>query len=247
MQKTARETLAPLTPAAEDYIKAIYKLQQEEEAVSTNAIARMVKKTPAAATKMIKYLTEGRLLDHTRYYGVRLTPTGEKVALEIIRHHRLLELYLQQALGYDWAEVDAEAEKLEHHISEEFEARIDRMLDFPLYDPHGDPIPTREGHVAAKRGLPLADHEPGETLVILRVRDTDPEVLRYLGGIGMRLETVLTIREKQPFNGPLTVEVGGQLHSVGRELANHVFVGGVGTETIEQKHQKSKAAREDRS
>jgi DtxR family Mn-dependent transcriptional regulator len=120
--------------------------------------------------------------------------------------------------------VDAEAEKLEHHISEEFEDRIDRMLDFPHTDPHGDPIPTREGVMTARRGKSLADSEPGETLVILRVRDSSPEALRYLASLGMRLEAVIEVKEKQPCSGSLTLTVDGATHSVGRELAEHVFV-----------------------
>jgi DtxR family Mn-dependent transcriptional regulator len=210
--------------AVEDYVKCIYKLQHEGEAVSTTGLARKIGATPAAATKMIKHLAEIKLIDHTPYYGVRLTPAGERVALEIIRHHRLLELYLHQTLGYSWDEVDAEAEKLEHHISEEFEDRIDRMLDFPHTDPHGDPIPTREGVMTARRGKSLADSEPGETLVILRVRDSSPEALRYLASLGMRLEAVIEVKEKQPCSGSLTLTVDGATHSVGRELAEHVFV-----------------------
>src|SRR5262245_48344967 len=157
--------------AVEDYVKAIYKLQDGGEAVSTNDLARKMGKTAAATTKMIRHLAESKLIDYTKHYGVRLTPAGEKVALETIRKHRLLELYLHQALGYGWDEVDAEAEKLEHHISEEFEDRIDRMLDFPSTDPHGDPIPTREGTIAPPKGKPLSESEPGERLVILRVKD----------------------------------------------------------------------------
>jgi DtxR family Mn-dependent transcriptional regulator len=210
--------------AVEDYVKVIYKLQQEEETVSTTALARRMKTTPAAATKMMKALADSRLLNYTPYYGVRLTDAGEKVALEVIRHHRLLELYLHQALGYGWDEVDAEAEKLEHHISEDFEDRIERLLDFPVRDPHGDPIPARDGTVAPERGESLAETEAGDTLIILRVRDKDPEALRYLARIGMRLEGVIRVRDKQPFNGPLLLEIDGETHSVGRELAGHVFV-----------------------
>src|SRR2546421_1177204 len=180
--------------AVEDYVKAIYKLQNAEETVSTTDLARKMGGSAAAATKMIKHLAAVKLIDYTPYYGVRLTEGGEKVALEIIRHHRLLELYLHQALGYDWDEVDAEADKLEHHISEEFEARIDKLLDYPSTDPHGDPIPTRDGSIAALRGKPLSDSEPGDKLVIRRVRDSDPDVLRYLARIGMRLETPVEVR-----------------------------------------------------
>jgi DtxR family transcriptional regulator, Mn-dependent transcriptional regulator len=210
--------------AVEDYVKAIYKLQQEESSVSTSGLSRKMRTSAAAATKMIKHLAENHLIDYTPYYGVRLTAAGEKIALEIIRHHRLIELYLHEALGYGWDEVDAEAEKLEHHISEEFEDRIDRLLHYPSTDPHGDPIPTREGTVEPSRGTPLADCAAGDTLIILRVRDSDPEVLRYLARIGMRLKTVIEVEEIQPFNGPLRLNIGGETHSVGRELAGHVFV-----------------------
>jgi DtxR family Mn-dependent transcriptional regulator len=218
----ARERV--FSQAVEDYLKAIYILQEEQESVSTNDLARRMQTTAAAASKMIRQLAESHLLHHTPYYGVRLTPTGEKVALEIIRHHRLLELYLHQALGYGWDEVDAEAEKLEHHISEEFEERIDRMLDFPRTDPHGDPIPTREGMVAPRRGRPLAHAEAGEKLIILRVRDGEPEMLRYLDRLGMRLEAIVEVTDIQPYGGPITIRVGGATHAIGRELASNVFV-----------------------
>lgn len=208
----------------EDYLKAIYKLQQEDGSVSTTDLARKVSRSPAAATKMIKQLAENKLIDYTPYHGVRLSAAGERVALEIIRHHRLLEVYLHQALGYGWDEVDAEAEKLEHHISEEFEDRIDRILDYPEVDPHGDPIPRRDGTMPRRTGRPLDVAEPGEILIIQRVRDSDPEVLRYLARIGMTLGVRVEVVEKQPFNGPLTLQIGEARHSVGRELAGHVFV-----------------------
>jgi DtxR family Mn-dependent transcriptional regulator len=214
----------PFSQTVEDYLKAVYKLQSEEEAVLTTVLSKRLGTSPAAATKMIKQLAELKLIHHTPYYGVRLTEAGTKVALEVIRHHRLLELYLHQALGYGWDEVDAEAEKLEHHISEEFEERIDRMLDFPAVDPHGDPIPTRDGEIAPRRGWPLSDSNPGDKLVILRVKDSDPGVLRYLAELGMKLEVLLEITDKQPFNGPITLRVNGVCHSIGRELAGHVFV-----------------------
>ncbi len=210
--------------AVEDYLKAIYKLQHEARTVETTMLARKMKNSPAAATKMIKHLAENHLIDYTPYHGAKLTPAGERVALEIIRHHRLLELYLQQALGYGWDEVDAEAEKLEHHISEEFEARIDELLDYPCTDPHGDPIPTRDGLIAPLRGSSLADAEAGQTLVVLRVRDSDPDALRYLAAMGLGLATTLEVRERQPFNGPLTLHLNGATHAIGRELAGHVFV-----------------------
>jgi DtxR family Mn-dependent transcriptional regulator len=210
--------------SVEDYLKAIYKLQADGCAASTTGLARHLGTTPAAATKMMKNLAELHLIDYTPYQGVRLTTAGTRVALEVIRHHRLLELYLHEALGYDWAEVDAEAEKLEHHISEEFEARIERLLNYPAVDPHGEPIPARDGSIAPLRGDPLADSEPGDSLVVRRVRDGRPEALRLLTRLGLRIGAELTVVDKQPLNGPLTVDVGGQRHSVGRELAGYVFV-----------------------
>lgn len=213
-----------MSQAVQDYVKAIYKLQLDDGTVSTTDISRRMRTSPAAASKMIRHLAASNLVDHTRYYGVRLTPSGERVALEIIRHHRLLELYLHEALGYAWDEVDAEAEKLEHHISEEFEDRIDRMLNYPQTDPHGDPIPTRDGTIAPARGIPLADALPGQRVFISRVRDSDPGVLRFLTSLGMRLGTQMTIKDKQPFNGPIVLSIGEHLHTIGRELAGHVFV-----------------------
>lgn len=212
------------SPEVEDYLKAIYELQQEGQTVTTTAVSKVVERPAASVSKMFRYLSGLHLIDHARYQGVRLTPTGEKVALEVIRHHRLLELYLHQALGYGWDEVDAEAEKLEHHISEEFERRIDHMLDYPEVDPHGDPIPARDGTIAPLRGKPLSDAEPGELLVVLRVRDQNPEVLRYLARIGIRLDAAIEVVAKQPFNGPLDIRVAGERHAIGRELAGNVFV-----------------------
>lgn len=216
--------LQPFSPEVEDYVKTIYKMQQDEQAVTTTGVAKILGKSPSAASKMFKYLSEMRLVDHTRYQGVQLTPTGEKVALEIIRHHRLLELYLHQALGYSWDTVDAEAEKLEHHISEDFEDKIDRLLDFPLHDPHGDPIPTRDGTIAPLRGKPLSQSQPEERVVIMRVRDSSPEALRYLAHIGMKLGAKIEIKAREPFGGTLQLEVDGVPHSVGKDLAEFVFV-----------------------
>src|SRR5579871_5840562 len=152
------------SPSIEDYIKAIYKAHQEAEEVTTQEVAARVGVSAAAVSKMLKRLAELRLIEHTPYQGVRLTEAGEKMALEIIRHHRLLELYLVQALGYGWDEVHEEAERLEHHISEEFEARIDALLGYPATDPHGDPIPKRDGSVAV-----LPDHALATQVVPARL------------------------------------------------------------------------------
>lgn len=213
------------SPSEQDYLKAVYELQESRQAVSTSGIARKLGASPAAATKMSKHLAAKGLLKHVPYHGVRLTPWGQRVALEVIRHHRLLETYLHRALGYRWDEVDAEAEKMEHYISEEFEARVDEMLQYPACDPHGWPIPRPDGTVAPLRGRPLSDAEAGDDVTVLRVHDSNPEALRYLESLGLTLGARLQVTERQPFNGPLTVRVGGENRHIGLELAASVFVG----------------------
>ena len=206
----------------EDYIKVIYKLQRSGERVSTSDIARAMRTTPASATKMSKYLAEHNLVTREAYYGVRLTPVGEKIALETIRHHRLIELYLVEALGYGWDEVDAEAERLEHHISEAFEERIDALLGRPQTDPHGDPIPTRDGTIAPPHGVALSQiREPGPFTVV-RVSDQSAEVLRQLTRMGISLGATLEVAEGE--QGHLIVAVGGSLHTMDAHLTDRVFV-----------------------
>ncbi len=210
--------------ATEDYIKAVYKLQRQSANVSTSALADKMGTSAAAVTKMLKHLAVLNWADYTPYHGVRLTDTGEKVALEMIRHHRLLELYLAQAMGYAWDEVDAEAEKLEHVISEEFEERMDALLGYPTACPHGDPIPTREGRLREVLLRTLGECVAGETVTISRVKDTDPQVLRALASRAMLLQTSVSIVERDAVDGLLTIDVGGQRHIVGPALAGSVFV-----------------------
>ncbi len=210
--------------ATEDYIKAVYKLQRLSANVSTSALADKMGTSAAAVTKMLKHLAALQWADYTPYHGVRLTDTGEKVALEVIRHHRLLELYLAQAMGYAWDEVDAEAEKLEHVISEEFEARMDALLGYPTACPHGDPIPTREGGLRETLLRTLAECAAGETVTISRVKDTDPQVLRTLAARAMLLQASVSVVERDAVDGLLTIDVGGQRHVVGPALAGSVFV-----------------------
>lgn len=212
------------TAAVEDYAKTIYKLQAQAEAVSTSALAERLGTTAAAVTKMVKHLAALRLVSYTPYHGVRLTPSGEKIALEVIRHHRLLELYLAQAMGYSWDEVDAEAEKLEHVISEEFEARIDALLGHPAACPHGDPIPTADGVLVDEPLRTLSECLPGETVAIVRVKDTDAAVLRALATKEMRLHTTVTVTEIDPIDRLVTVQVGDTRHILGPALSGSVFV-----------------------
>lgn len=208
----------------EDYLKAIYRLEEDGLPASTQAIAERLNVAAPSVTGMLKRLSELRLIRYERYRSVELTPTGRKAALEIVRHHRLLERYLAEALGYSWDEVHDEAERLEHTISEEFEARIDAALGFPTHDPHGDPIPTAAGTVGAVSDDRLTTLDVGERGTICRVSDSDAEKLRYLGGIGVYPDAEVRVVERIPFNGPLLVRVGDEEHFISVELANSVHV-----------------------
>ena len=212
------------TAAVEDYVKTIYKLQTQTETVSTSALAERTGTTAAAVTKMLKHLDQLYLVAYTPYHGVRLTPMGEKIALEVIRHHRLLELYLAQAMGYSWDEVDAEAEKLEHVISEEFEARIDALLGHPRACPHGDPIPASDGTLVEERLRTLGECQPGETVAVARVKDTNAAVLRALTDRVILLHTVVTVLDRDAIDGLLTVQVDGAEQLLGPALAGSLFV-----------------------
>lgn len=217
-----------ISHAVEDYLKAIYELQEDAGKVSTNALAEKLGVAPASVTGMIKKLAEDRprLVDYEKHRGVMLTPAGRKIALEVIRHHRLLELYLQQALGYSWDQVDAEAEKLEHVISEDFEDRIANLLGNPKRDPHGDPIPTKEGAIARPCGQSLTGLAAGQKARVARVRDDDPAMLRYLAELGIVIDACVVIVEKSPFDGPLHVRVGrrAESHALGKNVTDNVYV-----------------------
>ena len=217
-----------LSEAVQDYLKVIYKLSRAPEAaamVSTTLIAERMEVSAASATNMIKKLAELRLLEHRPYQGVELTPSGVKMALEIVRHHRLLELYLRQALGYNWDTVDAEAERLEHAISEDFEDRIDEALGFPTVGAHGEPIPTKDGNIAEPEYSRLADLREGQRACIRQVSDRDPELLRYLDRSGLVLGTRIRISEKAPFRGPIRLDVfeRGEQH-IGLDVAEAIYV-----------------------
>ena len=213
-----------LSEAVQDYLKAIYKLQEQGGVVSTSALAEAMEVTAASATGMVKKLAGLELVRHNPYQGVVLSKAGQKMALEVIRHHRLLELYLTEALGYTWDQVHEEAERMEHVISEQFEDKIFEALDRPTRDPHGEPIPAKDGTLAAVEHDSLSDLEPGAKGIIRQVSDSDAEILRYLGTRGLVPDTVLEVLEKAPFNGPLTVRTGKTFHVLGRELARHIRV-----------------------
>ena len=213
-----------ISGAVQDYLKTIYKLQEDNGVVSTSALAEAMEVAAASVTGMVKKLAGLKLVRHNPYQGVTLTKAGEKMALEVIRHHRLLELYLAEALGYSWDKVHEEAERLEHVISEEFEDKIFEALGRPTRDPHGDPIPAKDGTVVAAEHDRLSDLEPGATGVIRQVSDSDAEMLRYLGTRGLVPNAPVEVLEKAPFNGPVTVKTRETSHVLGRDLAQHIRV-----------------------
>jgi DtxR family Mn-dependent transcriptional regulator len=220
-----RDPDAPATQAVEDYAKAIYALAQRGEGpVGTTALAERLGVSPASVTAMLKRMHEMKLVTHEPYRGVTLTPAGDRVALEIMRHHRLLESYLSEALGMPWDRVHDEAEVLEHYISEELEERIASALGDPNRDPHGDPIPDRELVLGDEEGVALVDLELGESGTFSRVSDSDPEMLRYLAEQGIRPGASLRVTERQPFGGPLFVEVEGERHAIGGDLAERMLI-----------------------
>ncbi|MCW2968655.1 MAG: iron (metal) dependent repressor, DtxR family [Solirubrobacteraceae bacterium] len=214
-----------ITTAVEDYAKAIYALEQREgAAVSTNALADRMGVTPASASAMVKRLDGLGLVTHVPYRGVQLTAAGTKVALEILRHHRLLELYLAETLGVPWDRVHDEAEVLEHVLSEELEELIAAKLGNPTHDPHGDPIPTRDGRIAERSSTALCDLALGSFARFVRVSDSDPAMLRYLAERGIAPGADLEVVDKQPFDGPLFVRFGDDVHVLGGELARAMRV-----------------------
>jgi DtxR family Mn-dependent transcriptional regulator len=211
--------------AIEDYVKTIYSLALEESPVSTSriAVARSVK--PASATSMIQRLARLKLVNYEKHYGVTLTEAGEKLALEVIRHHRLLELYLMEALGFRWDEVHEQADILEHVISEKMEERIAAALNHPEFDPHGDPIPGLDGTMAVMDTTALSDMAAGDRVRVARIPDdSNSELLRYLAGLGLVPGAIMRLVEVAPFLGPLTVEVGDGRAVIGRNLADLVLV-----------------------
>lgn len=211
------------SPAAQDYLKTIYKLQSDS-AVSTTDIARSLKVSSASVTNMIKRLAHAGLLVHESYRGVRLTEAGTKIALETVRHHRLLETYLKERLGYSWADMHEEAEHLEHHISEAFEERIDALLGHPTHDPHGHPIPTADLRLVEVDTVPLACAEAGQTVFVDHVSDSDVGILQYLEDIGLRPQSTVTVVAKAPFDGPLTLSIDGKECILGWQVASSVHV-----------------------
>lgn len=215
-----------LSPATEDYLKTIYRLQTEAggDAVSTGDIAAAMDVSAASATNMVKRLANFELIAYESYQGAQLTEAGRKVALEVIRHHRLLELYLKEVLDYSWEEIHHEAEQLEHHISETFESKIEEVLGYPTRDPHGHPIPSRDGVVDPLSSRPLADLAIDTPAVIDHLCDKDPDLLHVLEERNLLPGTQLCVVDRNPPAGRLTIALGDQEQLIGHQVALKVFV-----------------------
>jgi DtxR family Mn-dependent transcriptional regulator len=217
---------ADFSDAVQDYLREIFKLQGDGRPVRTSALARRMGVAPPSATAMVKKLATLGLAHHRPYRGVQLTRAGERVALEVIRHHRLLELYLTQTLDIGLDAVHAEADRLEHALSEALEARIDAVLGSPAQDPHGDPIPDANLRILRPESRPLTALEPGEQATVERVPDDDGELLRYLATLALLPRARVELVQAAPFGGPLTIRVGGREIAISRQLGARIDVAG---------------------
>jgi DtxR family Mn-dependent transcriptional regulator len=221
-----QEDALPLTPAVEDYLKAIYTLQQRGDRVSTTALcAQLGGLKPGSVSGMLRQLEERGLVIHQLYHGARLTPAGERAALELVRNHRLLETFLVEVLGYGWDEVHAEAEALEHHISPKLAARIAAYLGEPTLDPHGDPIPRCDGSLPDVSDQRLNDLAPNKPAEILRVLAQSDGQLRYLAALGLVPGAAVQLTARAPFDGPLQLVVSGTTQILDAQLAQQIIVG----------------------
>lgn len=222
------KSIQELAPRISDCLKVIFTMQDRRQKVTTSAVSEQLGVSDATVTMLFKDFAEAGWVEHVPYRGVRLTSIGERKAMEVIRHHRLLELYLARELGYSWDKVHAEADKLEHVISEEFEDKVDALLGYPTVDPHGDPIPSKDGIIAARKGCALTQLKDGQTALILRINDQNPEKLCYLGQLGLYPETSIQMLSRAPFGGPIRILVGEKPHQVehmlGVELAEQIIV-----------------------
>lgn len=218
---------AGLSRSVEDYLKAIYQLTEREPDAATSDIAQRLGVAPASVTGMVKRMTESGLLEHEPYRGARLTAPGRQAALAVVRRHRIIEAYLINTLGYDWANVHDEAERLEHAVSDELIERMAGALGGPRYDPHGAPIPSKDGVIEQPAYLRLADVDAGVRVTLRLVGDDDSERLRYLKGIGLVPMVEMQVLDKQPFGGPITLRIGTtdtRDRVIGSELASSLFV-----------------------
>lgn len=213
-----------LSGSVEDYLKAIYELERSGEAAETNAIARLLDIAPASVSGMVRRLVEQGLITHERYRGVRLTNLGRRAALKTLRRHRVIEAYLTSALGYSWDRVHDEAERLEHAASEELVDRMAAAIGEPETDPHGAPIPTRDGTLRERSLVPLANLDPGAMARVERVGDRNADRLRYLAELGIVPGAKVQVIAREPFGGPIALRVDDVARTIGVELAGQILV-----------------------
>jgi len=215
--------------ALEDYLKIIYKLESappSEKGVQTSAIAERLSISQASVSNMLKKLSENHYIEYAPYYGVKLTESGRKIALNMVRKHRILEQYLVERLGYSWDEVDEEAEVLEHSITDKLANRMWEVLGQPTHDPHGSPIPTADGVIIEQNWRALSEIEVGQAVTVKRIKNRSPDELRYLASIGLTTGAVVKVKESLPANGPLMVLINNQTaHAIDYQLAQFLLVG----------------------
>jgi DtxR family Mn-dependent transcriptional regulator len=208
----------------ENYLKSIYAIETDRGKVSTTILSERLRISAASATEMIKKLAEEGLIMHEPYKGVHLTETGKKQALQIVRRHRLWELFLVKVLQYEWDEIHDEAERLEHIASDKLLNRIDEILGYPNRDPHGDPIPSADGKLKRAKLRSLSSVRGGESVKVTRVSDSNAEILQYLQKLGVRLGKKLAVRERMEFDGSFRVEIDGKKQFISAKLAQHIYV-----------------------
>jgi DtxR family transcriptional regulator, Mn-dependent transcriptional regulator len=215
-----------LTISIQDYLKSIYELTENGNAVSTNALAKKLKISAPSVTGMVQKLASAKppLVEYQKHQGVKLTQEGQKAALEVIRHHRLLEAWLVQTLGYSWDEVHEEAERLEHVISENFERRIAAAMGHPVRDPHGELIPTEDLNMPSDDSIPLSALRPHQTATIKRVEASDKDLLRYLDGLDLVPGTRIEVKVYSPFDHNLTIKVGRKTMVLGLNITSKIFI-----------------------
>lgn len=209
----------PLTPSVEDYLKAIYRLSGNGQPATTNGIAHHLDLSAPSVSGMVRRLSEQGLLEHVPYKGVLLTPEGRRLALRMVRRHRVIEAYLVEFLGYGWETVHAEAERLEHAVSDVLIERMARALGDPRFDPHGDPIPAPDGSITEVMYTPLTEIPTGETVEIRRADTSQPDRLRYIASFGLKPGARVMVVDRQPFQGPITIKAAGKRHVLGHEIA----------------------------
>jgi DtxR family Mn-dependent transcriptional regulator len=208
----------------ENYLKNIYKIQSVEGKVSTSSLSEKLQISPASVSEMVKKLADEGSLTHTPYKGVELTESGKRTALKIVRKHRLWEMFLVEVLHFGWDEIDEEAERFEHIMSDKMEEKIDEVLGFPSVDPHGDPIPTKTGTVKTVRSFALTDAEEGSGVRVVRVNDDNAELLQYASSIGLSLNKKFAVKQRMKFDNSLIIKIGSRELTISATLADNIFV-----------------------